>query len=142
MASSETKPDTKTKIVKVNFANDDELQTLPTVGPSTSRAIIEHRVLVGNITPETFGDIMYVKKTLMKLVDFEPNAEFFMPKDDDDDDNTKPQITSHDDKTQQLINNIGLETKTKVIVRKWVQQQSQNKILKPILTQMALLNKV
>ena len=52
MASSETKPDTKTKIVKVNFANDDELQTLPTFGPSSPRAIIEHRLLVGNITPE------------------------------------------------------------------------------------------
>ena len=80
MASVDVKPDEKkgAVMIKINFASDSELQKLPSVGSKTANAIMDHRVLVGNITESTIGDIKNVKPSidLMKSIDFEPNPDY------------------------------------------------------------------
>ena len=80
MASVDVKPDEKkgAVMIKINFASESELQKLPSVGSKTANAIMDHRVLVGNITESTIGDIKNVKPSidLMKSIDFEPNPDY------------------------------------------------------------------
>ena len=61
-----------------------------------------YRVLTGNITPETIGDIKHIKTTdtLMKMIDFEPNPHFVWEDVDKDDDVNTSVSVVETDKTQ------------------------------------------
>jgi DNA uptake protein ComE-like DNA-binding protein len=53
----------KTKQVIINFANAEELKTLPSVGEATTENIIYFRALQGNITRDNLLKIKFVKES-------------------------------------------------------------------------------
>ena len=62
------------KQVRINFANAQELKTLPSVSEAIAENIIYFRAVQGNITKENLLTIKFVKesKQLLDLIDFEP----------------------------------------------------------------------
>ena len=65
----------RTRIVRVNFAGEEELLSLPRIGRGIARRIIDDRELNGNITPVSLGQISRARivRQALDLMDFQPN---------------------------------------------------------------------
>ena len=99
----------KAKKIRINFANVEELKTLPSVGDATAQNMVYFRAVNGNITAENLVTIKFVKesKELLDRIDFEPNTDLVKTEDDvDKQHKIVSTSTEQTDQTKQLIGNI------------------------------------
>ena len=97
------------KKIKINFANVEELKTLPSVGDATAQNMVYFRAVNGNITQKNLVTIKFVKesKELLDRIDFEPNTDLVKTEDDfDKQQKIVSTSTEQTDQTKQLIGNI------------------------------------